>query len=231
MSRAFARCNALHAMVGGALEKLSLPASQDAILRSMERNGMPREDEQAAPAGPASTMRQRGDARPHVQGLSFSKALTGKLRERAREERTTVHAALLAALGIAGGCRRRGGISPYAFPQRSIPEANWASATIAEFLSALPRTRSTPRYTNSALLASGALRAARSRALPMARLKRELPRWCRLCARRSAIALTLPGPPSSPRRPSLVRAMLTNLGAVPLAGQFGALKLKALRSP
>jgi hypothetical protein len=161
MSRAFARCNALHAMVGGALEKLSLPASQDPILRSMEiGNGMPREDEQAAPAGPASTMRQRGDARPHVQGLSFSKALTGKLRERAREERTTVHAALLAALGIAGGCRRRGGISPYAFPQRSIPEANWASATIAEFLSALPRTRSTPRYTNSALLASGALRAA-----------------------------------------------------------------------
>jgi len=49
--------------------------------------------------------------------------------------------------------------------------------------------------------------------------------------REAAIALTLPGPPSSPRRPSLVRAMLTNLGAVPLAGQFGALKLKALRSP
>jgi len=169
-------------------------------------NGMVREDEQAAPAGPGSTMRQRNDARPRVQGLCFSETLTGKLRERAREERTTVHAALLAALGIAG---RRASAAWRDIPIRLSSTVNARGELglgddCGVFVGAASSTLD-PECTNSVLLVSGALRAARSRALPLVRLERELLRLCWLCARQSAIAPTSLRLPRSPRRPSPAR--------------------------
>src|SRR5262249_36239806 len=116
-----------------------------------------------------------------------------------REERTTVHAALLAALGIAG---RRASAAWRDIPIRLSSAVNARGCGV--FVGAASSTLD-PECTNSVLLVSGALRAARSRALPLVRLERELLRLCWLCARHSAIAPTSLRLPRSPRRPSPAR--------------------------
>jgi Condensation domain len=233
MSLAFAIRDTLQAMAGGALEKLSLPASQDAILRSTEiGNGMPREDEQAAPAGPASTMRQRDDARPHVQGLSFSKTLTEKLRERAREERTTVHAALLAALGIAG---RRVSAAWRDIPIRLSSAVNargelGVGDDCGVFVGAASSTLDPEVYEFGAAGFWGLARRAKS-SVANGQTKKGI------AAVVSALREAVGNCPDVAEAAEFAaatfarEAMLTNLGAVPLAGQFGALKLKALWGP
>jgi hypothetical protein len=104
MSLAFVIRDTLHAIAGSTLRRLPLRSSQDEILkgvlaRSGETGGG---EEQTAPAGPAMIRRQWDDARPKVQGLSLAPAFTARLRDRARRERTTVHAALMTALAVAG---------------------------------------------------------------------------------------------------------------------------------
>jgi Condensation domain len=103
MSLAFAIRDTLQAIAGSPLSELTLPSSQDQILESLQVwNGMSVNDGESVPAGPVSRIRQRDRVKPDVQGLCFSETVTEKLRDRARQERTTVHAALLAALGTAG---------------------------------------------------------------------------------------------------------------------------------
>lgn len=100
MSLAFAIRDLLHALVGGALKPLPLLLSQEAILG--DTVVMAGSDADAPePAGPAAILRPRDDARPKVLALPLSERLTARLSDRARQE-GTVHAALLAAMGIAG---------------------------------------------------------------------------------------------------------------------------------
>ena len=89
-----------HHAVGGALKPLPLLLSQEAILG--DTVVMAGSDADAPePAGPAAILRPRDDARPKVLALPLSERLTARLSDRARQE-GTVHAALLAAMGIAG---------------------------------------------------------------------------------------------------------------------------------
>src|SRR5262249_55952774 len=59
-----------------------------------------KESNSAVPARPAIYLRKE-DSRPRIKGLRLTQELTGKLRERARQEGTTVHGALSSGLALA----------------------------------------------------------------------------------------------------------------------------------
>jgi NRPS condensation-like uncharacterized protein len=105
ISMAFAIRDTLRALAGEKLEALPpLPSMEDLL-------GMP----QASPARTvsktsssirlekaAATIHKDADAVRHVKGLRLSTELTSKLLSRSRQEGTTVHGALCAALVLAG---------------------------------------------------------------------------------------------------------------------------------
>ena len=98
MSLAFAMRDVLLALSGSVLAKLSLHSSQEDTLGVVPQY----ETENLAELLAAPTVyRSKSSIVPEVRSLQFSCALTEALRRRAREERTTVHAALVAAAGIA----------------------------------------------------------------------------------------------------------------------------------
>ena len=105
MSVAYVIRDVLSALAGERLEALPLSPSMDGLLAANEpviqtpRAVRGTED---APGGTASKYRREDGASPSVQSLQLSQALTARLRERARQEATTVHGALVAALAVAG---------------------------------------------------------------------------------------------------------------------------------
>lgn len=102
LSLAFAMRDVLQALSGIKLTELSLHSSQEDSLgtcsepRAQRRNGQ-RPEVAAAPTGYWSN----SSIVPEARSLQFSYTLTDALRKRARQEKTTVHAALLAAAGMA----------------------------------------------------------------------------------------------------------------------------------
>ena len=92
MSLAFAMRDVLLALSGSVLAKLSLHSSQEDTLGVVPQY----ETEKLAELLAAPTVyRSKSSILPEVRSLQFSCALTEALRRRAREERTTVHAALV----------------------------------------------------------------------------------------------------------------------------------------
>jgi NRPS condensation-like uncharacterized protein len=61
----------------------------------------PTVESKTTPPARAAIYLSKEDSRPRIEGLRLTPELTGKLRERAREEGTTVHGALSAALALA----------------------------------------------------------------------------------------------------------------------------------
>jgi phthiocerol/phthiodiolone dimycocerosyl transferase-like enzyme/condensation domain-containing protein len=105
LSLAYAIRDTLSALSGELLEPLPWAPAQEEILgvgaqpaALADAHAQP----DGAPAGRPSIYRPRDDARPAVQGLRLAPALTASLRDRARQEGTTVQGALCAALTIAG---------------------------------------------------------------------------------------------------------------------------------
>jgi hypothetical protein len=98
MSLAFAIRDITQALSGLGLKKLGLSPSQEDILEVRSQpKAQKRQPEQ--PTVP-TVYRSKSSIMPVVCALQFSCALTEALRMRARQEKTTVHAALLAAAGI-----------------------------------------------------------------------------------------------------------------------------------
>jgi Condensation domain len=101
MSLAFAMRDVLQALSGSKLKKLSLHSSQEHMIgmcsepRAQRWSGL-RPEVSAA----RTVYRSNSSIIPEVRSLQFSYALTDALRKRARQEKTTVHAALVAATGI-----------------------------------------------------------------------------------------------------------------------------------
>ena len=95
----------LEALAGAELDPLPVTPSVDEILglsgpvARLEAAGG--RQQPAAVSAKTSPYRPRDGARPKVQGVRLPQPLTARLRERAREERTTVHGALVAALAVA----------------------------------------------------------------------------------------------------------------------------------
>ena len=103
MSLAFAIRDTLQALSGIKLEELDLHGSEEDTLGLLSQ---PRPQRLGAEQLPEpwtnfSVYRSCSSLVPEVSSLQFSCAFTEALRKRAREERTTVHAALVAAAGIA----------------------------------------------------------------------------------------------------------------------------------
>ena len=95
LSIAYAIRDTLSALSGGLLEPLPLSPPQEEILGAC---GGPTalagatEQQGHAPAGNPATYRLLDDARPTVKGLRLAPALTASLRDRARQEGTTLEA-------------------------------------------------------------------------------------------------------------------------------------------
>lgn len=105
MSLAYAVRDTLRAVSGDVLEQLPMAPSQDEMLLANGATMSPDvEQEQGLPPPrpQPAIYRQRDTARPHIRSLRLTPALTASLKERARQETTTVHGALCAALLIAG---------------------------------------------------------------------------------------------------------------------------------
>jgi hypothetical protein len=102
MSLAFAIRDVLQALSGSKLQKLSLHSSQeDTLGMSSELRAQGRDTVQLKKPQRAPTVyRSKLSTVPEVRSLQFSCTLTEALRNRARQEQTTVHAALLAAAGM-----------------------------------------------------------------------------------------------------------------------------------
>ena len=105
ISMAFAIRDTLRALSGEKLETLSpLPSMEDLLGMSQNSPAGPfsKTSSGSSPERVAGTNDQNADAAPHVKGLRLSTELTGKLLSRSRQEATTVHGALCAALVLAG---------------------------------------------------------------------------------------------------------------------------------
>jgi hypothetical protein len=101
-SLAFAVRDLLQALSGQKLKRLSLHPSQEDTLGmgSKSRGASQRAWRRTEMSAVATVYRSKSSIVPEVRSLQFSYAFTGALRKRARQEKTTVHAALLAAAGM-----------------------------------------------------------------------------------------------------------------------------------
>jgi hypothetical protein len=103
MSLAFAMRDGLQALSGSKLENLSIHSSEEEALGvcSQPRARMRKVEQQAKQSPSPTVYRLSSSIVPEVRSLQFSCTFTEALRKRARQEKTTVHAALIAAAGIA----------------------------------------------------------------------------------------------------------------------------------
>ncbi len=105
MSIAYVIRDTLSALAGESLDALPLAPSMDELFAANHPTaGAARQNgrHEDAPTGTPATHRPDDGASPRVQGLQLSQALTARIRERARQEATTVHGALVAAFALAG---------------------------------------------------------------------------------------------------------------------------------
>ncbi len=102
MSLAFAVRDMLQALSGLKLKKLSLHSSQEESLGVFPERRAPRSisGQRTEMLTRGTVYRTKSSIVPEVRSLQFSCGLTDALQKRARQEKTTVHAALLAATGM-----------------------------------------------------------------------------------------------------------------------------------
>src|SRR6516225_1903582 len=96
------------------------------------------EQDQAGAARPA-IYRPHDNARPTVKELRLSRGLTSSIRDRARQEGTTVHGALCAALVLASREFAAWRKSPFASSRPSTRGRYWVRARVAASSLAPPR--------------------------------------------------------------------------------------------
>jgi hypothetical protein len=104
ISIAFVIRDLLQALSGKAIDLLPLLPAHEEILGVSQSDAVqaePSEESNFTPAATPATYVRKEDLRPRVKGLRLSPELTGKLRERARQEGTTVHGALTSAAALA----------------------------------------------------------------------------------------------------------------------------------
>jgi hypothetical protein len=93
----------LKAVSGSSLERLQLTPSQESLCGAPGPSpARPQPDPPAPNLLRPGQLLDRNRSAPSIQSLRLSAEISGRLRERARQERTTVHGALVASLGLAG---------------------------------------------------------------------------------------------------------------------------------
>jgi hypothetical protein len=104
MSLAFAIRDVLQALSGSRLEKLGVHASEEETFGLVSQGATTGISDGVQPpvaTAVPSVYRMNSSRLPQVQSLQMSSTFTQVLRKRARQEKTTVHAALMAAAGTA----------------------------------------------------------------------------------------------------------------------------------
>jgi Condensation domain len=105
ISMAFAIRDTLRALAGEKLEALPPLPSMEELLgmpQTSPARPVPKTSSSPSPENVAATVHKNADAVRHVKGLRLSTELTSKLLSRSRQEGTSVHGALCAALVLAG---------------------------------------------------------------------------------------------------------------------------------
>jgi hypothetical protein len=93
----------LTALSGRSLERLQLTPSQEDLCEALGADPMGVEPNPPAPKSVRpGQLPDRSRSTPSIQGLRLSAEISGGLRKRARQERTTVHGALVASVSLAG---------------------------------------------------------------------------------------------------------------------------------
>jgi hypothetical protein len=230
MSLAYAVRDMLRALSGAVLEPLPFTPSQEemlgvggaatgAIIADGQQPG-------ALPRNPA-IYRPRDNSRPRIRGLCLTPALTARLRDRSRQERTTVHGALCAALVLAG---RKVPIGWQDVPVQILSPVNnrrvlgigencgvFISAALSDFDLGVNDFWELARQAK-ADVASGQIRAS-AEAL-ISHLRHVVGNGLDVTAASDFMAVAFAH-----------EAILTNLGQLPFGGRFGHMELKALWGP
>ncbi len=230
MSIAYVIRDVLSALAGERLEALPLTQSADDLLAanhpSVTNQSATAPQEEAPPVTPIAYRPDDG-ARPKVQGLQLSQALTARLRQRARQEATTVHGALVAALAVAG---RTASDAWRDIPVRVLSPINIRdSLGIGEncgvYVSASP-TVFEPALADFWDLARHA-RESVERGRPPAAVAGLIAALQQVAGEEADIASA-----AEFARTALAReGIVTNLGVVPFGNRFGKVTLKAMWGP
>ena len=229
MSLAYAVRDTLRALSDTALERLPPTLAQEDMLlvsaaseRIVADGGQP--ETQCTNAG---IYRPRDYARPQVRSLRLTPALTARLRDRARQEATTVHGALCAALAYAG---RRSLAGWKDVPLRilspiDIRRVLGVGEDCGVFVSVASSVceRGVGDFWELARRSKADIRAGQTRAdieNLFADLRHVVGQGLDVAAAADFAATAFQH-----------EAVLTNLGRLPFGGQFGHLELKALWGP
>jgi Condensation domain len=104
MSLSYAIRDTLRALSGQSIKRLPVLPPQEELFGRIDRTAMAstREAPDEYRSGPPAVYRKRDDSRPRIHRLALTAETSRRLRERSREEGTTVHGALCAALLLAG---------------------------------------------------------------------------------------------------------------------------------
>ena len=230
MSLAYAVRDTLRALSGAVLEPLpSTPSLEEMLWVDGAASGPIIADEQQPEALPGNPgiYRPRDKARPQVRGLRLTPSLTASLRDRARQEATTVHGALCAALINAG---RRVPLGWQDVPVRILSPVNirrelgvgencgvFVSAASSVFDLGVRDFWELARKAKTDV-ASGQTRASVEALI--SHLRRVVGNGLDVAAASDFMAVAFAH-----------EAVVTNLGHLPFGGQFGHVELKALWGP
>jgi hypothetical protein len=228
-SIAFVIRDLLRALSGNRIDLLTaLPAHEEilGLTRVDAVQAQPsKESNSAVPARPAIYLKKE-DSRPRIKGLRLTPELTGKLRERARQEGTTVHGALSSALALASW-QIADGSSPLRIvspidTRKLLGLGEDCAVLIDAGVVAIEPHRSSSfwdiaRHSIAGLAKAQTLEgvfASRSALHQEVRNGIDVPTAAEICAHAFAHEI-----------------MLTNLGNLPYGTDFGQLRLEALWGP
>ena len=230
LSLAYAIRDTLSALSGEPLEPLPLAPAQEEMLGVVAGPAAladAHERPDRGPAGRPSTYRPSDHARPLVKGLRLAPALTTSLTDRARQEGTTVHGALCAAVAIAG-------------PRVST---DWRDGML-RIMSPISLRLLLDVGESCGLFVSATTGAFDARAIGFWELARQAKAATAAGQTRGSVAAllsTVGGVVGKGAEIATVadfaanalahEAMLTNLGVLSFSGRFGALKLESLWGP
>jgi hypothetical protein len=230
MSIAFVVRDLLQALAGETLRPLPVPPTVDDLIGqavvALERNSVDCGTGLVAPGPPARYRARTGDS-PQVRTMQLAPEVLGRLRQRARAEKATLHGALCSGLALT--------LAQFLGRPASQPVRIWSPMDVRKLLGL---------GDDCAVLATSMIVAVECRGLPgFWGAAREVA--ARLAATRSAGYLAWA---SSLLSQSIGRLdvasaaqlmaqrfafdlVVTNLGVVPYASRFGPLQLNALSGP
>ncbi len=229
LSLAFVMRDVLDSIAGKSLEPLPFPPSQDENL-GLPGTLQPSDDPQPyypPPTSQPSAYRPKDNARPKIRALRLPAEFTTRLRERARQEETTVHGALSAALVLGG----------------RLLSAKWFNNPVR--VSSPVETKTMLHEGESCSLSLIAFKHTyetsdtnfwdMARAKSRAGAEMKIPKTATdIVIRLGQLVANNPDVDEAARFVSVAFAregMVSNLGALPFASRYGALKLEALWGP